>query len=263
MPATLRTLRIATDRQRNGGWSERTESRSRSCSSLCVDRSSHSRSALGMGEAFMFPRSLKLSVLAIPSLACCSIAGCTMNNPASPADAGPQDSDAGSADSQPGTDGPSPGVDSGNADSPSGTGADAGFASADSGVVQDDAPAGCPGPSAYAGAVDPPVGKLLAGGNALSARGMTRPHRGRLHRRGRHGSDQAPSRAAADGLLSAARLCGLLLGRVSLRRGARRGSLDDNHLLPSAGVDASGSHYRCAERLVSGHGRNDGPGVDR
>ena len=114
----------------------------------------------------MFPRSLKLSVLAIPSFAWCSVAGCTASDPASPMDAG-------NADSQLGTDAPSPGPDSSNADSQSGTGADAGLASADSGVVQDDAPAGCPGPSAGAGGVAPPVGRLLAGGNALSARGMT------------------------------------------------------------------------------------------
>jgi len=116
----------------------------------------------------MFPRSLKLGVLAIPSFAWCSIAGCTTDDPAS--SASPQDS--GSADSQPGTDA-TPQGDSGNADSQPGTGADAGVASADSGIVQDDAPAGCPGPSADAGTVDPPVGTRLAGGNALSARGMT------------------------------------------------------------------------------------------
>jgi len=117
----------------------------------------------------MFPISLKLSVLAIPSVAWCCIAGCATSDPASPAS--PQDS--GSADPPLGTDGPLQGADSGNADSQPGTGADAGVASADSGIVVDDAPTGCPGPSADAGPVDPPVGTLLAGGNALSARGMT------------------------------------------------------------------------------------------
>lgn len=97
----------------------------------------------------MFPRPLKLSVLAIPSFAWCSLGGCTVSTSMT----APPDS--GSADSQTGTDAPASG------------------ASADSGVVQDDAPAGCPGPDTDAGAVDPPIGTLLAAGNSLSARGVT------------------------------------------------------------------------------------------
>jgi hypothetical protein len=70
-----------------------------------------------------------------------------------------------------------PGIDAGD-DAGGGAGDDAGdLASADSGVVRDDAPAGCPPTTAKAGtaggAVTPPVGRLLAGGNALSARGVT------------------------------------------------------------------------------------------
>jgi hypothetical protein len=116
----------------------------------------------------MFPRSLKLCALAIPPFALCSLAGCSAGVSMETATDGghvqgvisPHDS--GSADSQPGT------------DAPPLQGADSGLASADAGIVPDDAPAGCPATVADAGgAVAPPVGRLLASGNALSARGMT------------------------------------------------------------------------------------------
>ncbi|HEY3822310.1 MAG TPA: hypothetical protein VGL81_34330 [Polyangiaceae bacterium] len=77
-------------------------------------------------------------------------------NTASPADGGTNTGDSqgtGNGDSDPGTDG---GV----------------MLNPDSGVVQDDAPPGCPGPGAVTN-VQAPVGRLLASGNSLSARGVT------------------------------------------------------------------------------------------
>jgi hypothetical protein len=94
-------------------------------------------------------RSLKAYALAVPPLAWCSIAGCSSANLASPGDAG-----GGGGDSQ-------------------GTSDDGGVAiNTDSGIVQDDAPAGCPGPAPESN-VAPPVGKLIASGNSLSTRGVT------------------------------------------------------------------------------------------
>jgi hypothetical protein len=103
-------------------------------------------------------RSSRLCVLAGLPFAWCALAGCSGGNSASP-------TDSGIAVVSP--------FDSGAADSARPEGADSGLASADSGIVPDGASAGCPGVDAGAGPVEPPVGRLLAAGNALSARGMT------------------------------------------------------------------------------------------
>ncbi len=58
-------------------------------------------------------------------------------------------------------------------DNAQGPGSDGGVViNTDSGIVQDDAPAGCPGPSPESN-VTPPVGTLIASGNSLSTRGVT------------------------------------------------------------------------------------------
>jgi hypothetical protein len=131
----------------------------------------------------MFSRSLKLGAVAVSPLGWCLLAGCASGTPSPPTNAG---SDAGVSQ-----DGGSPedvGLkqdvgspqDSESAVSESGPDAqlqdaESGVASSDSGIVPDDAPAGCPsnGADADAGPVGPPVGRLLAAGNALSARGVT------------------------------------------------------------------------------------------
>ena len=87
----------------------------------------------------MFARSLKAYALAIPPVACCSVAGCSALDSASSTGAGQNG-----------------GV----------------VINADSGVVQDTPPPGCPGPGP-AGNVTSPVGTLIASGNSLSARGVT------------------------------------------------------------------------------------------
>jgi hypothetical protein len=121
----------------------------------------------------MFTRSLKLCAIAVHPLAWCSLAGCAVGNPAAGSDNG---TDAGNL---PGIGSPS---DSGRADSRSGMdapwqspegGADSSDQVADSGIVLDDAPAGCPAAGSATGTPEPPVGRLLTAGNALSARGVT------------------------------------------------------------------------------------------
>ncbi len=98
----------------------------------------------------MFPRSVKLCALSIPLIAWGSLEGCSSTNSASQGDAGNGGDSQGSGD-----------------DSDGGV-----VLSTDSGIVQDDAPPGCPGPGAPSN-VEAPVGKLLASGNSLSARGVT------------------------------------------------------------------------------------------
>ena len=89
------------------------------------------------------------------------------------------------------------------------------------------------------------------------------PDRGRVPDAvGRKRRDPAPPGSAAHRLLSAARLRGLLRGRVPLRRGAGRGPFGDDHVVPRAGVDPSGSRHERPERLVRGLCRDDGAGVD-
>jgi hypothetical protein len=88
----------------------------------------------------------------------CALAGCFASATSSANDAGQAGESAGS--------GPDAGADG------SGAAADSGVVLDATGIAQDDAPAGCPGP-ASGGSVDPPVGRLLAGGNSLSARGTT------------------------------------------------------------------------------------------
>src|SRR5580704_15700431 len=102
----------------------------------------------------MFPRSMRTCALAIPRLSMCALAGCFANATVSATDAGPAGDSAGS------------GADAG-ADG-SGAAADSGVALDATGIAQDDAPAGCPGPTS-GGSVEPPVGRLLAAGNSLSA----------------------------------------------------------------------------------------------
>ena len=122
----------------------------------------------------MFPRSPKRWIVAVSPFALgSSIAACSVGAEESPAntasDAGsPEDvalpHDAGGRDSSSGSsaaDGPRQAADSGGPGS-------------ESGIVPDDPPAGCLAADGSAGgSVQPPVGRLLAGGNALSARGVT------------------------------------------------------------------------------------------
>jgi hypothetical protein len=117
----------------------------------------------------MFSRSLKLYALAFPSFAWCFLTACSANDSLSGAgkDAGDlQSATSGSSGAQ--SDGASQIPGSADASTLVQT-------NADSGVVPDDPPDGCPAISADAGAatVEPPVGRLLVAGNALSARGVT------------------------------------------------------------------------------------------
>jgi hypothetical protein len=120
----------------------------------------------------MFSRSFRLRALAVPPFALCSLAGCSSVDLASPLDAGAEAAALQNVVSQP--DAGSLAARSGRDASLEDQGTDAEVASADSGIIPDDAPAGCPGISADAGTpAEPPVGRLLVGGNALSARGVT------------------------------------------------------------------------------------------
>jgi hypothetical protein len=98
-------------------------------------------------------RSLKRCAPAVPAFAWWFLAGCSASHSASPTDRG---------------------VDGGGLDAGDFDGVDSGVASTESGMMPVDAPAGCSRPDASAASpVQPPVGRLLAGGNALSARGVT------------------------------------------------------------------------------------------
>jgi hypothetical protein len=106
----------------------------------------------------MFARSTKARALVVPAFGWCTLAGCSTGSSSQPT----------------GVEAP---------DSQTSVYVDAGVPSSDarplaeydaSGVVPDDAPAGCAPANANAGsASDPPAGRLLAAGNALSARGVT------------------------------------------------------------------------------------------
>jgi hypothetical protein len=121
----------------------------------------------------MVCRSLSVSAIAVSPLACCALLACSSGGPGAASVGATNPPDAGTSTSMTGTPPSSDGSTGVTQMADSGTVAfDGPVASSDSGVVADEVPDGC-APAADDSDAGSPVGTLLVGGNALSARGVT------------------------------------------------------------------------------------------